>query len=311
MNAELIPSDASTQGVQRVLCSQIDEAVASLRSERLSDRQVHDARKSLKKARATLRLMRAALPEATYRRANAALRDAARPLSALRDARILIDTIHGLEKLYGPAAAQSAPAAFRNELTRQEAALRRSTVRKPVAVRKSLQTVRDRVGGWKVKDRGWRDIGAGVERVYRHGRRAMNQARVKPDAECLHEWRKQTKYLWHQLQTLEPLRPGRIGDLADQAHKLSDYLGDDHDLAVLRGKALKHRRAFDSNAGPAALLALIDRSQAQLRAKAFLAGGRIYADKPRAFAARLGKHWERWRAKSDRSISTRAARRHG
>jgi hypothetical protein len=110
------------------------------------------------------------------------------------------------------------------------------------------------------------------------------------------QWRKQTKYLWHQLQVLEPMRPGPLGELADQAHKLSDYLGDDHDLAVLREKVLQHRSTFKDEADLTAFLALLDRCQERLRAKAFLVGSRIYAEKPATFAARLGRYWQRWRA---------------
>jgi hypothetical protein len=95
---------------------------------------------------------------------------------------------------------------------------------------------------------------------------------------------------------LQPLWPGTIGELADQAHKLSDYLGDDHDLAVLREKVAQRPEGFEKAGGSGALLALIDRCQRQLREKAFLAGGRIYDERPRDLVARFNRYWQRWQA---------------
>jgi hypothetical protein len=69
----------------------------------------------------------------------------------------------------------------------------------------------------------WHVIGIRFEAVYASGRYGMERTRKDPAPELFHEWRKDTKYLWHQLQMLEPLWPGLLGESAD-------YLGDDHDL---------------------------------------------------------------------------------
>lgn len=88
-------------------------------------------------------------------------------------------------------------------------------------------------------------IGTGLERTYRKGRDAFAAAKRDRTTENLHEWRKQAKYFWHQLQLLEPLWPGLIGKVADQAHRLTDYLGEDHDLAVLCDTIRRNPEAFD------------------------------------------------------------------
>ena len=75
---------------------------------------------------------------------------------------------------------------------------------------------------------------------------------------------------------LEPLWPGVVGEWADQAHHLADYLGDDHDLWVLREAARKKRDAFHVPADLDALVALIDRRRKQLQDKAWLLGARLY-----------------------------------
>jgi CHAD domain-containing protein len=291
MNHELRRDRADARGVRDILCTFIGEAADSLGGKRVSDADVHSARKAVKRARAALRLMRDALPPAVYQRENAALRDASRPLGAARDARVLVDSVGRLGKLYGPAAHHSVSPAFGRILARECDQIQRGDTR---ASREAILAVDKRMAARRIEPGGWKGIGSGLERTYRQGRNARRRAQAAPTPECLHEWRKRTKYLWHQLQILEPLAPGRIGELADQAHKLSDYLGDDHDLAVLRDKVIAHASAFGSS-GNGALLALIDRCQTRLREKAFLLGARLYEDKPRQFTGRFETRWRRWR----------------
>jgi CHAD domain-containing protein len=290
VNHELRRDRADARGVRDILGTFVGEAADSLGGKRVTDADVHSARKAVKRARAALRLIRDALPPAVYERENAMLRDASRPLSAARDARVLVDSLERLEKLYGPAARHSVTPAFRRLLARECAEVHRGNTH---ASREEILAVARRMAARKIESGGWKNIGSGLERTYRRGRKALRRAQAEPTPEGLHEWRKQTKYLWHQLQILEPLASGKIGELADQAHKLSDYLGDDHDLAVLRDKVMGQASTF-GRPGNGALLALIDRCQARLREKAFLLGGRIYEEKPRGFTSRFETRWRRW-----------------
>jgi len=128
----------------------------------------------------------------------------------------------------------------------------------------------------------------------RRGRKSLRTVHDDPSPESLHEWRKDTKNLWHQLQMLEPLWPGVIEEWADQAHQLADYLGDDHDLWVLREASKAKSGEFADAADLDALLALIDRRRSQLQDKARLLGARLYEPKPRRLRARIGKYWRLW-----------------
>jgi CHAD domain-containing protein len=299
MQTELSRIEPDARGARRILCDHINEAAAELSGRRIADEKIHAARKSLKKARATLRIMRDAIPERTYRRENRVLRDAARPLSIVRDARVLLDTLQLLERLYGPAAEQSVPAAFVQKLEQAQTRARRaalSSSRSSDKQKAPLLEARRRVSGWRISELGWAPMGTSLKRTYAQGRKALKQARRTPTPDCLHEWRKRTKHLWHQLQILEPMCPGEIGELADRAHKLSDYLGDHHDLAVLRETVHAQEKSFAGTKGPGALLALIDRCQRQLGDKAFQAGSTIYEDAPKRFAARFSRHWKRWQS---------------
>jgi CHAD domain-containing protein len=136
---------------------------------------------------------------------------------------------------------------------------------------------------WRPDAEGWDSIGQGLHSTYRRGRRALRRARKDRAIDDLHEWRKQTKYLWHQLQMFAPIAAGPIGELADEFHHLADYLGDEHDLAVLRPRV------------PAAATELVDRRREELQDKAFALGERLYADKSNMFVQRLEEHWTQWR----------------
>src|SRR5258708_16068593 len=82
--------------VQRELAEELGRAVRALKLGSRSDRRIHDIRTRLKHCRALLRLLRKSLGEDTYRRENARLRDAARPLVAVRDAAVLVQALDDL-----------------------------------------------------------------------------------------------------------------------------------------------------------------------------------------------------------------------
>ena len=253
----------------------------------------------MKKARATLRLLRDVLGDSSYDRANAVLREAARPLSEVRDGKALINALDRLMERYGDPARALPVDGLKSAMRRGQTEARRRILKRRdglSAQRAALRECCERAVRWRVGRHGWSVIGSGFKRTYAKGRKALATAQSDRSMENLHEWRKQTKYLWHQLQVMQPLWPGLIGELADQVHKLSDYLGDDHDLAVLRETAVGLEKALPSVAARNAVIALIDRSRNQLQDKAVLLGRRIYEEKPKAFAARFGKYWREWQS---------------
>jgi CHAD domain-containing protein len=261
------------QQCREIFLRQLGGAVHELAG---SKPNIHGARKQLKRARATLRLLRPAVGDELYRRENIAARDAARPLSKARDEEVLSQALEGLVDRFGPLAsgldlrrnAREMPA---KQLDDIKAALERSTTR---------------ARAWELAaDADWDCIEHGLHSTYRRARHALRRGRKGRATEDLHEWRKQTKYLWHQLQLLVPLAPGTIGEQADEFHRLSDYLGDEHDLAVLRGRV--SGKVTD----------LVDRRREELQDKAFALGERLYADKSKTFVHRLQKQWADWERK--------------
>ena len=303
---ELTHSEPDTRGLRRILRQRIVNAIDSLKAAKLTDRKVHAARKELKKARATLRLMQDSLSKAAYKQENAVLRDSARPLSEVRDGKAMLNALEALVDRYG-APARALPVDELKRILRRDRSDARTKFLngakglKPVraalrdAVRRNARQL-DESDGWPV-------IGAGLKRSYRKGHKALAVAQADPSRENLHAWRKQTKYLWHQLQILRPLWPGLMDELANQTHKLANLLGDNHDLAVLREKAMEYEEKPADAAALSALIALIDRRRSELRGKAFVLGRRIYEESPKQFAARFRKYWHDWKTQPDARVN--------
>lgn len=291
-------TESGTQGVQRILRQQTGQALDVLReSQLLSDESVHEVRKQLKKVRATLRLLREALGSKTYKQENAFFRDVARPFTAVRDAKVLMSTLEHLAEHFGDQANMPAIDGVRRALREHHQEVRQHMLEEDSlgAVMAALRTARTRAKQWPVGRRGWSVLGAGLQRIYRSGRDAFAMAQENPSEDNLHEWRKQVKYLWHQLQVLQPLQPALIKTLADQAHALADALGDDHDLAVLHQKLLAEPDRFPDRATVNALAGFIGLRRAELQAQAEALGRRLYKEKPTMFVDRLQGYWRHWR----------------
>jgi CHAD domain-containing protein len=299
-------TQSGTQEVQRLLCHHIGQALKALQeSQPLSDAAVHRARKQLKKGRADLRLLRKALGSQTYTSENSALRDVARPLTAVRDARALMDTLGTLvEHCEGQAQAMDLDQvrlALRDEYceVRQHVLNEGNTIE---GLEASLQAARARAKRWPLGRRGWSVLGTGLKRIYRNGREAFAVAQAEPSQEHLHEWRKQVKYLWHQLQVLQPIQPGQLTTLAEQAHTLANALGDDHDLAILAHKFLEEPERFPDRGTVHKLADLIVRRRALLQEQAMTLGDCLYEEKPRKFVDRLREYWHAWRGKASKAL---------
>jgi CHAD domain-containing protein len=298
MTGKLKPDEPGTRGARRIARRRVKSALEILEGRGPTEHSVHAARKELKRARATLRLVRDALGTKTYKKENAALRDAARPLSEVRDAQVLLKALQALIERFGAPASRLPLGKFQRALNLRRRESRATVLKKdgPVkSAQKTLKAVSSRSEHWHVGRRGWSVLGAGLKRTYSQGRRAFAQARVKRNDESLHEWRKQIQHFAHQLQLFESLQARPLAELLDQTHKLADLLGDDHDLSVLRERAIEARDAFPTTAAHSALIGLIDRCRTGLQVKALRVGEPLYDEKPAEFTSRLGRYWHAWR----------------
>jgi CYTH domain-containing protein/CHAD domain-containing protein len=293
----LLADEDAADGVRRAIVGRLDKAVERLGGagdadgDALAD-AIHGARKDLKKARAALRLVREGLGEKTFKRENRALRDAARTLSASRDAEVKLATLDALvdgDEDAPPAATalwREALVADRDRIVGGES----HGTEEAVA---AIEAVASRAPGWKLRADGWKLLSPGLDTAYREGREAFAALAGEPDFEAVHELRKRGKDLWYQLRLLRDAWQPVLEPAAEEIHDFTEKLGDHHDLAVLCVDLVG--RAEVDAVDRETLRVLIEARQASLLAEARAAGERVYAEKPKAFSRRIRAYWRAWR----------------
>ncbi len=256
----------------------------------IPDESVHSVRKAIKKARAALRLLRKSLDDEVYKKENAALRDAGRCLSPLRDAKSLMDALNAFRGRHPAELRQSRYDSLTRHLRAKRMAKRRDLFQAPDKLRACIQSLtacRARVSQWKPSSLDRATVAAGLQRLHRAGRKALAGARRAGTPEALHEWRKQVKYLSNALGTLDVSTSSQLAKTEERAGELADQLGHDHDLAELaRYVALDANSTIDA-AARKNLATLIERERAKLRKSAYALGAKIYDEKPKHFVARF------------------------
>jgi len=267
----------------RVARGRIDHAIDELcgKSDSSPVDAVHEARKDMKKLRALLRLARGELGAERFKRENACFRDAAGELAGARDADVMLDTLNSLTLPAGEGWLLRQQ--IQAEVKQNGEEEREAAARSAVAI---LEEARRRVSDWPLERDSFDAIAKRLEKTYRRGRRDFRAAMEEPTVEALHEWRKRVKELWYHHALLRSLWPPLIEVAADEAHVLSDHLGDDHDLAGLAAWVDEHAEA------PPAFFGALDRRRGQLQAAAFELGARVYAEKPKAFVTRMRVLWD-------------------
>jgi CHAD domain-containing protein len=271
------------EAIARVARGRIDDAIDELSgsTESSSEEAVHNARKDLKKLRALLRLVRGELGKSVYRRENASFRDAAAALAGLRDADVMLVTLEKLEldeALSGPL--RQALEAHR---LRTGGGGREQAGGEAIEI---LSEARARIVDWPLEDDSFAALEPGLRRMYRGGRRGWRAMQKEPTVEGLHQWRKRVKELWYDHELLRPIWKPVMKAVGDEAHELSDLLGDDHDLAVLLDWARNHADA------PPELVEAVEMRRRDLQEQAFELGARLYADRPKVFIRRLERLYE-------------------
>jgi CHAD domain-containing protein len=261
----------------RALLAQLDQTLEQLSKRRHSDVAVHNIRKELKRARAALRLLRGSLGVVEYRRANALIRDAARPLTPIRDAKVLLRTLAQLQP-QKEAGRREFLRRFRKVLEDDRRLARRQLrLADLTAAARVLSGIRGRVAALPDSRLAARHS-PGLEHAFKKARSAFAAAKGRGTDECLHEWRKQTKYFANQLEMLLPLRRKHFDKGHRHAAQLADCLGDDHDLAILTEQvcrfAMGARRA---DTGAHWLIGTVQRRRKALQHSAMRLGRRLYS----------------------------------
>lgn len=297
----------ATGGFRRIAIEQFDKAIGEIDDDalRLAEK-VHQIRKRCKKLRGLIRLVRPVF--SGYEIENATFRDAARAFSGVRDSDALIETYDDLTKTYDDQIERRTFAPIRRQLTLSRQCAETAVVddARLEAFRAALKAARGRAYLWRLDADGFDAIGDGVTKTYRRARKAMACAAEARTAEAFHTRRKRMKYHWHHARLQTSIWPMVLKPHRTAAKRLSDMLGDYHDLAVFR------RRLID---GPdpiigetlEVLVGLTGQRQAVLEAETFALGRRLLAEPPKALAARWAAYWDAWQHDMPKQAAVKSA----
>lgn len=283
-----------TDGVQRMALAQLTLALEAMDDMALTlDQKVHATRRRIKKVRALIRLVRPVFP--AYEDENAALREAAKRLSSARDAAVVIETFDRMTAIYADALGGVDIAPVRDRLV----AVRRSMSDAEIGVsllesRADLFAMRERVDGWSLKEKEAAAFREGLQKTYRKAVRTLSRSKDTGDFDDLHEWRKWAKTHWLHVRLLKRMWPEGLEPRAAALDRLTDDLGEHHDLSVLIELLCTGEEGADPRVdafvkGPAA-----DRL-AQLERDAWELGDDLFAETPKVFARRCAGYWTVWR----------------
>jgi CHAD domain-containing protein len=260
---------------------------------------IHEARKSIKKIRAVVRLVRKDLGGAA-RVLNRQLRAIAHQLSPLRDVDATLEIMESLRAHYPRLVTSSLFARVHRGLVawRRRALARldpdRALARVARDIRRSAtetpELIRRRV-------RGYASIRAGMTRGYRRARKAMASVQANPDDSAWHIWRRRVKDHWYHIRLLEGIS-ATARRRARRLKRLETWLGDDHNLVLLRTTILSAPTQFGRDRTTAVVLGCIATYQTTLRRRTLRLGDRLFARRPKVFRQSVDGWWDTRRGAS-------------
>ena len=253
---------------------------------------VHDYRKAMKRWRALLRLLQRFLGD-EGRRLRIEARDFARELAGARDAQSATEALEDLVESEAPLSPRTV-ASIRGRLDEMRERAESATLTQAVRARLiiALENAASTIDGWPLDQLTFPDLARELTRTYRRARKDAPDDWRAAEPEVLHELRSRVVVHRYQMELAVPLWPkfGRVW--VAEAQRLRDRLGTFQDLSVLHDFTKPHAALAPWRSR---LVPLILERQATHAKAAQRIGGRLLAEKPKAFRRRLEALWEQER----------------
>lgn len=288
------------KGFRRIGSEQIERALGELSAGVDLPAEIHEARKCLKRVRALLRLAREGLGAEVFATENRRFSNIAAQLAPARDDHVLSETLLKLEAAQDGEALRGILRRLRIALhaARSEASLVAADPAMLGPVTAELTEARDRFRQLSLKPATIATLIAGVERSYRRGRKALTAAYETDDDEAFHAWRKGVQAHWRHMSLLSRLWPALMDARVQAARELSQILGDDHDLSLLRVRIDALADNPLSASDTETVLGLVNERQDALRQVAKPRGHILFAASPKAHGEWLEALWSAAEAKA-------------
>ena len=282
------PNDVAAQ-IRHIACEQNSKAIAELDDESVSQaRKVHQVRKRCKKLRGLIRLVRPALGK-MYQTENDWFRDTAQPLSGLRDAKTMRDTYDSVTDTFKDQVKRESFKTIRRRLTIRCKKLVEANNGDELLnlTRERFAEAQRRVQSWQFGETGFAALKGGFRKSYSQAVTALEQAISHPTAEQFHEFRKRVKSHQFHCLLLRDLSRKPMRERIDEAERLCELLGDDHDLIVLSDSIDASPDEFGSKKNVGAFRSLLGQRSRQLRKQIEKLGFRLFSKSPSAIVDQL------------------------
>jgi CHAD domain-containing protein len=279
------------KALRRIAREQIHRAATRLSQAHDGPTPIHEARKHLKRVRALLRLVRPALGEKAFRQENARMREIGHLLAGARDLDVLEETAAALGASCRPGLRPALGEVMAAIESARRTAAADGMAERIEKARAKLAEAAEEVSRLKLHDRGFDAVACGLSRTYRDCRKWFARAYEEPSDHNFHSWRKTVQHHWRHMVLLTEAWPEAMKARAAAAKELSDILGQDHDLAMLKGCMETGIAAGLPAKSRDQLVQLCEARQARLRALARPRGERLLAERTKAFSARIRSYW--------------------
>ena len=287
--------ESTEQEIKRIIEERFNRSVKEFKEpDENIDRADHQMRKNMKKVRGALRLVRGAIGKKKYKKWNVAARDTARKGEELRESKVAIDTLGEIKNRFDWKSDYQFYQIARAKLRRDHQKYKKELLEEhdfQNEIIEKLVDVKEEFNDLSFNKKGFNSFEKGLKKVYKRGRKASKKCKKKSTAENHHEWRKCVKYLWYHIRILKDIWPEELKGYSKELHKLSDYLGDDHDLCDLKSRLNAIYQDSEYTEDLTKTNALIDKFSEEIRTQSWTLGEKIYAEKPKNFTKRIKKYW--------------------
>ena len=293
MNYTLQPDELVSDGIKRIVDGKIERAIGHIESDSDRHETIHEVRKRCKEIRAAVRLVRPVLP--TYKRENVHYRDAARRLSAIRDAHAAIETfddhLEPAVKARGVLDDATLSDVRATLLGRRDTlAAEQDLDRRLSEVHADLIEGRQRVSDLPIATEGYDAVAGGLRKSYKRARNRMQEAYEEPEFERFHEWRKRIKYHRYHSRLLRRVWVGPMKRRRAELKELSDIIGHENDLAEF-DMVMNNEELFAPETR-GTLDEVITAKRSKFHRQGRPLGERLFAEPPDQLVARIGTYWE-------------------
>ena len=278
------------EGFRRIGAAENKAAIDALaHDDEAAHQGIHQARRHFKRLRSMFGLIRGAIGKARFREANRFYQGLAQELGGLRDISSLIEAVELLRSQFGHLLKGESFSSLLDLLEEEKAAMEQRHAEEGGHTERVIQALRvgrERFIALPEAEDYHQEVLSGVCRYYRGAHAYFKENLDRPSPWAMHEWRKQSKHLWHTCCLLKNAWPSVFKGYAKSFKELGDILGDYHDLTLLQDKLGAYGELLPEDSSR--LLQALAQEQIQtLQRRSLRLGQRLFAEKPAAFRQRM------------------------